>query len=308
MDNAMLDRSLAHWLDSCSTGKPTDVGSVTLVPILGTAGPDADLLEEALAAGTATVSEIGAGQVNTVRVCHRGSRPLLIIDGEEIVGAKQNRVFNASFLVGPNEIVDVPVSCVERGRWAYNKPAFGSPARTLTSTARGQKLSRVAASVTRSGSYDADQGAVWRDVDELLAKSNVHSGTASFSDAVESRLNDVDEAVSGVNVLPDQVGIAVIRGPHLVSMDLLGTPALFRRAWRKIARGVFAEQYGQSIPAPAAAQIVTSALSAIATALPMARESPGCGQTVHAIVGNVAIGAVLHRGSAYHVFVSQHAR
>ena len=87
-------------------------------PLLGDAGgPDADLLEEGLAQGLTSVEEVSEqGSVNQLRVSHRGQRPLLLIDGEQVLGAKQNRVFNASFLVPPNGVAVVPVSCVERGR------------------------------------------------------------------------------------------------------------------------------------------------------------------------------------------------
>jgi hypothetical protein len=40
-------------------------------------------------------------------------------DGEQLVGAKQNRILNMTVLVAAETEVTIPVSCVERGRWGY---------------------------------------------------------------------------------------------------------------------------------------------------------------------------------------------
>ena len=48
---------------------------------------------------------------------NRGPKPTLIIDGEELVGAKQNRVVNLTILVAAESELIIPVSCVEAGRW-----------------------------------------------------------------------------------------------------------------------------------------------------------------------------------------------
>jgi len=55
-----------------------------------------------------------------------------IIDVQELVGAKQNRILNTDVLVPAKSTRDVPVSCVERGRWGYKSRHFtpgGSPMR-----------------------------------------------------------------------------------------------------------------------------------------------------------------------------------
>ncbi|HTM20218.1 MAG TPA: DUF6569 family protein, partial [Kofleriaceae bacterium] len=90
---------LAMLLDGVAPGAPVDIEGATLVPLCGGGGGgDALLLGEALARGLAEVTEVGErGRVDRVQVINRGGVPLLLLDGEEILGAKQNRVFNASF-------------------------------------------------------------------------------------------------------------------------------------------------------------------------------------------------------------------
>mgnify|MGYP001240027950 CR=1 FL=1 len=75
----------------------------------------------------ASVQEIGIeGRVEEVRVNNFSKDFLFISDGEAIVGAKQNRITNSSFVIGPNCTTTIPVSCVEQNRWDYNSRIFAA--------------------------------------------------------------------------------------------------------------------------------------------------------------------------------------
>ncbi|HOF39591.1 MAG TPA: HIRAN domain-containing protein, partial [Candidatus Hydrogenedentes bacterium] len=77
------------------------------------------LLEEALEAGTADVTETSHhGTVPEILIRNRGDRPILLPEGEILTGAKQNRVINITILVAAQSELVVPVSCVEQGRWS----------------------------------------------------------------------------------------------------------------------------------------------------------------------------------------------
>jgi hypothetical protein len=285
------------------TGAPIPIGPVTLVPLYSEAdGLEADLLEESIARGHTTVTEVSDhGTVNLLSVSNHGPRLLLLLDGEEVVGAKQNRVFNASFLVAPDSTVDIPVSCVERGRWQYKSAAFGSSERTLTSRARSSKLDRTSVSMVSSLRYDSDQGAVWADVDGYLGRTSTQSPTSAFSDAAKRRVAVIEDRIPEPS--PGQTGVAVVHGEKLVSIDILGSPDLFRRSWRKIARGILAEVYDESPPPRDATTTVRTAISELAS-IPVVRNTPpGCGETLHG-KGNVAVGAIVREGKVYHVLVA----
>ena len=62
--------------------------------------PIAELLAHALEDGTVQIDEVSeAGSVPNVRVTNRGAQNVLFLFGEEIRGARRNRIANASFLV-----------------------------------------------------------------------------------------------------------------------------------------------------------------------------------------------------------------
>ncbi|MFH0958807.1 MAG: DUF6569 family protein [Pseudomonadota bacterium] len=59
------------------------------------------------------------------------------------VGAKQNRVLNATILIAPKSETNIPVSCVEQGRWSYRSKHFGSQSRSMSANLRNRKSQTV---------------------------------------------------------------------------------------------------------------------------------------------------------------------
>src|SRR5262245_38299954 len=74
------------------------------------------LASEALADQSALVEEVTeSGSVPNLLVENKGDLRVLFLDGEELIGAKQNRVLNTSVLVAAHTRIKIPVSCVEQG-------------------------------------------------------------------------------------------------------------------------------------------------------------------------------------------------
>jgi environmental stress-induced protein Ves len=57
-----------------------------------------------------------SGQFSRLKVINRSDLSVLILDGEELVGAKQNRIVNTTILIAAESVTIIPVSCVEQGR------------------------------------------------------------------------------------------------------------------------------------------------------------------------------------------------
>jgi hypothetical protein len=311
MSGGQAQRSISHdvgrLLASLVVGDPmADFGGDAYVPLLARDdGRDADLLEEGLARGETTLREVGdGGEVGKVQLRHLGKRMLLLLDGEQIVGAKQNRVFNASFLVAPESEVELPVSCVERGRWRHDGREFSASEVTLTGTARSRKLSRVTMSALRGEGYDAHQASVWADVDTYLEQSRVVSRTSAMNDAIADKQAHTKTKLLQLAPRDGQVGVALVRDGRVVLMDLFGSARLYARAHRKVLGGMLADAGGAREPTTSARAIVARTLGDVAALSLVAQRAPGCGYTLHGESSTLALGAVAHDGRVYHAVIA----
>ena len=100
-------------------GRPSAI-PLTLIPLFLTRPPaerDYILLEEAVAAGSVVVDEVGSGVVSRLLLHNLGDRPVLLVDGEQLVGARQNRILNTTILVPARTRLEIPVAFVQQGRW-----------------------------------------------------------------------------------------------------------------------------------------------------------------------------------------------
>ena len=89
-------------LDQLELGSPITAANLTMYPLLlpEESAPGYLTLDEALAAGLASVTEVSeSGSVPELLVKNGAAKPVLILDGEELVGAKQNRIVNLTILV-----------------------------------------------------------------------------------------------------------------------------------------------------------------------------------------------------------------
>ncbi len=71
-------------------------------------------IEEAVAAGS-VVDEVGSGVVSRLLLHNLGDRPVLLVDGEQLVGARQNRILNTTILVPARTKLEIPWPAWSRG-------------------------------------------------------------------------------------------------------------------------------------------------------------------------------------------------
>src|SRR5262245_39311695 len=128
-----MPECVAELLARVHVAEPKTFESLTLFPLLADP-PECEagyyVLDEAVATGRFGIAEVSeAGTVPELRVENRTEMSVFLLDGEELVGAKQNRVLNLSLMMPAGEVVIVPVSCVEAGRWRYQQHDFAPASR-----------------------------------------------------------------------------------------------------------------------------------------------------------------------------------
>ena len=241
-----MTKNLNDVLSRLSLGSPQAFDDLTVIPFEET-GPNRSsspliLLDQALSQGEARISEVSeAGVVSRIRVENLAKHPLLILDGEELVGAKQNRVVNLSILVAAKSTLDVPVSCVEAGRWAHRSRHFGTSGHMQFHSGRVRKAESVGTNMKFTGSRQSNQGQVWDDVDAVLDALQVPSPSRSMNDSYATLSGDLDVYANAFSLPGSSVGAVVLHNNRVLGLELLSDPTLFAAVWPKILKSYAVE-------------------------------------------------------------------
>ncbi|MEK9571801.1 MAG: DUF6569 family protein [Paracoccaceae bacterium] len=170
------------------TAEPFCKGSsLKLTPIHAPAETEMNLetFAELNARGLAEAREIGSsGIVTSIEVINKSDSYLLLLDGESIIGAKQNRICQKSTIIAPLSASFIPVNCIQQGRWKYeDADEFSSGAFVATPRMRDRKEAFL-----KKGRSDDVQQDVWNSV------SDISQIAAHWSPS-----SDLDEVFHGVN-------------------------------------------------------------------------------------------------------------
>lgn len=226
-------------LSSLSIGAPAHFAGLTVFPLTSDLRSSVRymLLEEGLRTGLVSVREVGkGGSVPHLAVENRSDADILIVDGEELVGAKQNRIANLTLLVPAERTTTIPVSCVEAGRWGYSRPDFDVTERVQYSRGRAARLHSVQASMRSTGTRHSDQGAVWDALSRKAARMEVQSPTEAMSAIYEHHGATLDDYVEKLSLNDGQTGAIFVTGARQFGMDLFDRHETFAAFLPKLVR------------------------------------------------------------------------
>jgi hypothetical protein len=225
--------------------------SLTIFPLFAQAATPAEyqLADEAITASTLAVQEVGeAGTVLELLVENSGDCRVLFLEGEELRGAKQNRILNTSILVPARSKLKVPVSCVEQGRWRHTSQKFGSGKVRSPHAMHYSLKSSVSASLKRESSHRSDQGAVWQEVGKTQAAFGLCSPTSAMSDTYDKLADKMTEYREKLKYPEGAVGVALAVGPKVVCVDVFDKPATCQKAWDRLLSGCIVDALEESAP------------------------------------------------------------
>ena len=226
-DMNMTTDTTAATLHQLTLGEPQVFQNLAVFPLIGAvdAEPDYLMLDEALKGGQARVTEVSqCGHVPELLFDNLSRSHVLLLDGDELVGAKQNRVLNITILVGPGRKLTIPVSCVERGRWSSRSAELHGEDRMMFAKARAAKMAQVSHSIRTEGSRMSDQGAVWR---ELALKTELFQAAApteAMSDVYAHVASDIRDFRAAFHARPRQVGGVFAIDGRPVGLELFDAP------------------------------------------------------------------------------------
>ncbi len=252
-------------------------------------------LDEALAARSLEVTEVNeGGSVPTLRVVNRGDALVFLMAGEHLVGAKQNRVLNASILVAARSELPVPVSCVEAGRWGYRSRQFASGGSASHGQLRRLMSKQAQASYRAGGTPRSDQGAVWSEVSRKLGAMESASPSQALEQAYADHRQRLDDVLAQCAAPAGCSGAVFAFAGRVAGVDLFDRPETLAKLWPKLVRAYAIDALEQAAtPAGAVTrETVAGWLRSAARATAEPFKSPGLGYDVR-LQGADLVGAGL---------------
>jgi len=249
-------QAIQSLISSLEIGQPQFEGGLAVFPLFRKepAAMDYLLLDEALDRELARVTEVSeAGHVPELAFENTSPLRVLLVDGDELLGARQNRIVNISILVGAGKKLVIPVSCVEQGRWSYRSARFASAKRSLFASAKAKKMAYMSRSMRDGGSRRSNQGEIWSDISERMFARSVASDTHAMSDLYEAVEPDLDRYGKAFAVQPGQAGAVFADGSRVIGLEFFDAPEAFGKCFGKMVRSYAMDVNEAPVPVDEAA-------------------------------------------------------
>jgi hypothetical protein len=300
--------TISQALQSLQLGEPRPHRNLTMFPLIALGGRGESLylnLDQAMAEGTLRISEVSpAGYVPELLLDNRGDKPVLLLDGEELIGCKQNRVLNVTVLAPARATIKIPVSCVEQGRWSPMSAVFSAAPRTQYYSGRAQKVAQVSESLEIGGAFQADQAGIWGDLSLKQARMGARSRTEAMADLYDARDTELKEYTRSFQPQADQVGALFSMNGRMVGLELFDSTGPLAAYLPKVVSGyaLDAIDHFTAVHPVAGSEQAKIFLSEIETAETRSFPGVGLGETLRLKGGQDIVGAALeHENRLIHL-------
>jgi hypothetical protein len=210
-------------------GEPAVHGNLAFYPVYLPGGGeklgDVLTMAEAAETGKFKIAELEEGaSVNNLEVRNDTDKYVVLLAGEMIRGAKQDRIISYDTVIPPGGKFDVDAFCVEAGRWTEVSEHFT------------HKKEMAPASVRATAQGKQDQGQVWAEVSKVNADRGTVTGTdaltASYDDPeFQADVKKYEKALSDFAKKREVVGVIVVAEGEVKAGDVFANHDLFAAVW-----------------------------------------------------------------------------
>jgi hypothetical protein len=212
--------------------RPIVDGRVTLIPIIATRKMTSEkfiTLHDGMSKGMVSVREVGGAdtwEVDIVRVTNRSRDTLVILEGELIEDAMQDRVTAEAVTILAGKTQTIQVRCVEEDR-DHGGTKFNP----------GNAIAEVG---LRRTVVHSSQDQVWTKVKQINARDKIRTNTNTYRIAAHQQSQNNqrrDALIKQLELLeerPNIIGLAVAIDGQVVAIDRLANPDLYRQLEGKL--------------------------------------------------------------------------
>ena len=185
------------------------------------------------------IKELEHSTVNTVSCKNDSVTPLILIDGDEITGAMQNRIINDTLLIPAKSTINIPVSCTEHGRW--HTKGEGAESRTFKPSLYSANHSTRSRKSRASYEERDYQGEVWDSISEFESRSNFKSMTSALNDSYENLKDKQNDYLSKFHIEDGQNGVIFIVNGEVKGLEFFYNHSIYKQYHEKLCRSYIIE-------------------------------------------------------------------
>jgi hypothetical protein len=299
--------AFASWLARLEVLSPIRAGKLQVFALRhpSTSSLGYLTLDEVLKSDVFEVTEVSeGGNVPTLKVSNRSGTPVFLMAGEELVGAKQNRILNASIMVAAGSDLPLPVSCVEAGRWRYTSGKFSSSGASAHSKLRSKMARKAAAFYQSAGRPLSDQAEVWDEVASKLRGMGSHSPSQALHQVYEDHAKVLEDLCESVRAPEGACGAIFCFGGRVAGIDVFDKPSTLAKLWPKVFRSYAIDALeAQDETAEVPLEHVKRWLAKVLEARTERYDSPGLGDDLRFDSGDLGGGSLIVDGQPVHAEV-----
>ena len=236
--------TISSYLSHLELGDPTEFDNLAIVPLFHEQKnpPKYITLEEGLTESFLEVEELENGaSVNEILIRNKSDAKALLFEGEELLGAMQNRILNVSVLVPGTSKQILPVSCVEAGRWHHRSSKRDGRRFQVADRvhyARGRALNNHAVSMNLDSgrSYAGNQSAVWEDIDKKSRRLDVESDTSASDSMYVETSSTSDQYLKSFKPLPSQIGSLFLVHGMVSGIEIFARAKTHKAMFKRLIR------------------------------------------------------------------------
>lgn len=297
--------TLQEDLSSLMVLPPSHFRNLTVFPLVRPKQKENELdyllLDEGVSSGAVHITELHAdGRVPELRLENNADKPVFLLNGEELLGAKQNRVLNLTILAPAKCAMSIPVSCAESGRWHMAATDMHPAAHVMYSDVRAEQIFQVTQSLRSSGTPSSDQGSVWRNIAAKAARLKSVSPTAAMSDIYKSHASSLEAFVRAFPWKEQETGAAFGIEGRIMGLDVFDHSKTMQSLFPKLVRSYALDALDRPTESSASAdqRDLVAMIEAIGEAQTSSDKAVGLGKDVR-FTGRTVSGAALWAEGRY---------
>jgi len=300
-----MTQNFMSYINELKIGDPRKHKNLTIYPLLSSENIISEyrLLDEAIESEEVQVEEVDKeGVVEELNLITRGKENILIVEGEQIIGLKQNRIFNITILVGRNTEITVPVSCVEQGRWHRTKKQKARATSVASAKLRGTMGKEYTRNIKFCRIHRADQRKVWDKINEYESKRSRFSPTNSYHDFEGNLQNELNTFLKEFEWQQGQVGIVAFVNEEFVALDVFHHPEITGKLYHRMISSCAVDAlYTDEEPKSRSKSEPTNVLNMISTLDWEAFPTFGLGKQLRVENEQLSASALVDEGSLIHL-------